>query len=917
MSSLSVAAAARAELFALEALEPRRLLSAGDVGEPIQIDANGTTIAGSYEGESSVRLIFDAQAGEHYVFFHQYQDTVRMSVLSEDGDAVLAATAPNEYHQFVRRLDWVAPAGGQFVLELAQITEEHWLYSDYSVAARVAVDQVGDAADESVHIEDHADVNGFIDSVDDSDWYSFDVEAGHLYHVTDGYYNHFSVYGSDGVTEIDSEEEYDFVFRAAETGKYFLRAFTDARSPADDYRPRVDSMEEPGYTPQTAFDWDLSQTVYGYHHTGEWEVGFARAFLKIHAQAGYTYVFNSATSKEIDLRAEDGQTVLGYGSYSDVGHRLIWIAPSSGTFFVTVGYYHQFLVVDGGGAYAISARVIPPQDISEARAILPEQTVNGDLLQDGQIDLIKFEAKKNALYTFMMPYEHDLYCCMTNYGPPIQFLMQVLGEGDSPGNGADNAIGGEWGHFLGESVSWQAPSSGTHYLSVSSTNWAAAGEYQITMTETLDDFGNNDTHATPLPVGIGAQGRIDYENDADVFSVNAVAGHRYAVSLLPSDSPDQWVQVWMDWDVDGRWPDGLECSDVDLIQRCVLTASETRSYPVTVIGDEGRPNYTIEALDITAQFPAAGYQALASGQPVSLNFDGSGDIHFFKIDAEAGKTYQFATSATWRKLNFDFVDAAGATVQPRFGELPARGHRGERGELAYTFAESGTYYIAIASFDPSMVGQAQLYFDEESDAEAADAPTLPPPEPRPTPIANALIASAGGSLESEGQTGFFTFHAIAGRSYHFRTVLGSLDDSILGLFDPITQQVIAVNDDTEDQSLWDDDVQASSSQIEWTADRSGDFYLVVYGFDEESTGAYRLEVYSTSAALKEETLRMLSLATTKKNDIVSAVDDALFADDEDSAPGDSDVWDDSQDNWDDSSLLDSDAWDDEEDWTDI
>src|SRR5438445_3264703 len=154
MSSRSEAVLARAALFALEALEPRRMLSAGDVGEPIQIDTNGTAITGSYDdGGSSVRLLFNAQAGEHYVFFHQYQDRVRMSVLSEAGDAVLAATAPNEYHEFIRRLDWIAPASGQFLLELAQITDEHWLYRDYHVNARIAVDQVGDVPSEAVAIQ--------------------------------------------------------------------------------------------------------------------------------------------------------------------------------------------------------------------------------------------------------------------------------------------------------------------------------------------------------------------------------------------------------------------------------------------------------------------------------------------------------------------------------------------------------------------------------------------------------------------------------------------------------------------------------------------------------------------------------------------------------------------------------------------
>ena len=62
--------------------------------------------------------------------------------------------------------------------------------------------------------------------------------------MADGYYTArdwrgfvaFSVYGSDGVTEIQSEEEYDFVFRATETGKYYLRAFTNPPWAIDDYR---------------------------------------------------------------------------------------------------------------------------------------------------------------------------------------------------------------------------------------------------------------------------------------------------------------------------------------------------------------------------------------------------------------------------------------------------------------------------------------------------------------------------------------------------------------------------------------------------------------------------------------------------------------------------------------------------------
>ena len=103
--------------------------------------------------------------------------------------------------------------------------------------------------------------------------------------------------------------------------------------------------------------------------------------------------------------------------------------------------------------------------------------------------------------------------------------------------------------------------------------------------------------------------------------------------------------------------------------------------------------------------------------------------------------------------------------------------------------------------------------------------------------------------------------------------------------------------------------RALSSQVIWTADRTGDVYLVVFGFDEESTGTYRLEVYSTSARLKEETLEALSLPVSKSSEIVGALDDEFYTDEYDE---DDPAWDDSQ------SLVDSDLWDEEDEaWSDI
>src|SRR5436309_2109200 len=106
MSSRSVAAAARAAMFALEALEPRRFLSAGDTaGEAIRLDAEGgVTLAGVFASDT-VWFSFDAQAGEEFIL-RDREIADQMTVLSEDGQTVLLNA------QWYYPFHWTAPSSG-------------------------------------------------------------------------------------------------------------------------------------------------------------------------------------------------------------------------------------------------------------------------------------------------------------------------------------------------------------------------------------------------------------------------------------------------------------------------------------------------------------------------------------------------------------------------------------------------------------------------------------------------------------------------------------------------------------------------------------------------------------------------------------------------------------------------------------
>jgi len=100
-------------MFALEALEPRRFLSAGDsVAEAIPIDvATGARITGRLEGPGTVYFSFDAQGGMPYIFAAQNYPG-RMQVLAEDGQKVIADAEEDDFIQ------WTAPRTGKFFLSV-------------------------------------------------------------------------------------------------------------------------------------------------------------------------------------------------------------------------------------------------------------------------------------------------------------------------------------------------------------------------------------------------------------------------------------------------------------------------------------------------------------------------------------------------------------------------------------------------------------------------------------------------------------------------------------------------------------------------------------------------------------------------------------------------------------------------------
>ncbi|MBI3890691.1 MAG: DVUA0089 family protein, partial [Candidatus Wallbacteria bacterium] len=99
------------------------------------------------------------------------------------------------------------------------------------------------------------------------------------------------------------------------------------------------------------------------------------------------------------------------------------------------------------------------------------------------------------------------------------------------------------------------------------------------------------------------------------------------------------------------------------------------------------------------------------------------------------------------------------------------------------------------------------------------------------------LSPVTGQLERPGDVDFFRFSTVAGRAYTLRTVLGTLDDTVLALFDSDGVTTLTENDDA---------AGTRASVIEGFRPRAaGTYFARVRGFQSRATGTYGLDIVST------------------------------------------------------------------------
>ena len=218
---------------------------------------------------------------------------------------------------------------------------------------------------------------------------------------------------------------------------------------------------------------------------------------------------------------------------------------------------------------------------------------------------------------------------------------------------------------------------------------------------------------------------------------------------------------------------------------------------------------------------AGGATPVTVGEPAQGGLDHLGDVDFFTFGAIAGESYRIEVtlgSLEDSELTlFDADERALAYNDDAAGTLASL--------IIWVAPESGSYYVEVASLDSFDIGSYTLSLelaapdDHANSAEGA------------TPV--TVDGSVQGAMDDFGDVDFFTFEAVAGESYRVEVALGSLEDSVMALYDADGWE-LAFNDDRDEESF--------GSLISWTAPESGSYYVEVGSYDGSGLGSYTLSV---------------------------------------------------------------------------
>jgi len=231
---------------------------------------------------------------------------------------------------------------------------------------------------------------------------------------------------------------------------------------------------------------------------------------------------------------------------------------------------------------------------------------------------------------------------------------------------------------------------------------------------------------------------------------------------------------------------------------------------------------------------------LQPGQDVNGSLEYGGDTDWFRLSVRPGQIYHISldgvgTDATKLGDPLLILHAADGSEISRNDDAPAP--EGQNGEDAPQNLNSRLDYIATQRADVFV--EARGYGDDATGNYKlrADSAPLPPDDFTNTRNTRGRVAVGGnvhGNIDYGGDVDWFKVSLTGGQTYRF--LLNG--DGAHALGDPVLR--LLGSDGTTELASDDDSGEGLNSYLEFTAPRTGDYFLEAHSFDETASGGYVL-----------------------------------------------------------------------------
>ncbi len=216
----------------------------------------------------------------------------------------------------------------------------------------------------------------------------------------------------------------------------------------------------------------------------------------------------------------------------------MWQAVTAGDHYIAVGdgaISASFtLTVTGGEATEQLERDDHGNSEGDATAIRVGADVRGALDYDDDIDYFRFQAEQEKFYQ-------------------IDVALGTLDDSELlllDSDGWELAYNDDHGDTYASRLYWEAPSSGERYVLVGGAYTSSQGTYTLTvsLSDLIDDHGNDIDDATAIGVGADVRGALDYDDDIDYFRFQAERGQSYQIDVALGTLDDSIVDLYdTDW----------------------------------------------------------------------------------------------------------------------------------------------------------------------------------------------------------------------------------------------------------------------------------------------------------------------------------------------------------------------------------